>query len=212
VSSTGRGPRLGGEASDTQIALATTSLGGCGTKELAARFAIGITTVKRWCSMPEIVSGPRWPARIRDFWLLVDDSGGPNACWPWRGRLDKDGYGKLSFCGRHRRAHQVALQIGRNLIPGSGLMVRHVTCGNRPCCNYWHLDVGTNQDNCNDTITMGRTLTGEKNHKAKITAAEAAAMRTRRAAGETTKDLGDAFGITQSAASKICRGTTWRIS
>ena len=27
------------------------------------------------------------------FWSLVDVSGGPDACWPWIGTTDRDGYG-----------------------------------------------------------------------------------------------------------------------
>ena len=43
------------------------------------------------------------------FWGNVDKSDNPNACWPWKGRKLKAGYGRLVLDGRHVGAHRVAL-------------------------------------------------------------------------------------------------------
>jgi len=48
------------------------------------------------------------------FWAKVDRSAGPNACWPWLGKKDRDGYGEFEFKARPNRwqwrAHRFAYQ------------------------------------------------------------------------------------------------------
>jgi hypothetical protein len=46
------------------------------------------------------------------FWKQVDQSGGPDACHPWTGELDLDGYGRseIKLCATDR-AHRIALII-----------------------------------------------------------------------------------------------------
>jgi hypothetical protein len=68
-----------------------------------------------------------------------DRSGGPLACWLWRGELDRDGYGSVNIGhGKHARAHRVAYEIAVGPIP-EGLVIDH-RCRNRPCCNPSHLE------------------------------------------------------------------------
>ncbi len=98
--------------------------------------------------VPHVEIAPSWRRR-------VDRSGGPGACWPWRGALMTNGYGqtRVKFDGRWRGAgaHQVAYYVatGRWERKAEGRLVRH-RCHNRPCCNPLHLVGGTHQDNAND--------------------------------------------------------------
>lgn len=72
---------------------------------------------------------------IKDrFWFLVDVQNA-DACWPWLGAINNNGY------GQHRRAYELV----KGPIP-EGLVVMHL-CNNRACCNPNHLEVGTQSDN-----------------------------------------------------------------
>ena len=86
------------------------------------------------------------------FWATVDSSG----CWPFLGKIARNGYGKL---GR-QYAHRIAYEKANGPIP-AGMVVRH-KCDNRRCCNPEHLIVGTQKDNVHDAIARGRVLTGAR--------------------------------------------------
>lgn len=84
------------------------------------------------------------------FWQRVDQSGGPDACWPWMGAINKDGYGTVRLPGNiFVRAHRHAFVLLGGTI-GEGLRLDH-TCHNdsdcratrkeclhRRCCNPAH--------------------------------------------------------------------------
>lgn len=86
------------------------------------------------------------------FWERADTSAGRDACWPWTGRTDQNGYGLVDIEINGRRttttAHRVgwAVTIGRIFAyklpawrPG-GLELDH-TCRNRSCVNPRHMDI-----------------------------------------------------------------------
>ena len=79
------------------------------------------------------------------FWSKVDKSGGPNACWLWKGRLTGRGYGAWWADGKNAVAHKVALALSGNPIP-TGLVADHV-CRNRLCVNPGHLRAVTARQN-----------------------------------------------------------------
>jgi hypothetical protein len=80
-------------------------------------------------------------------------SGGPDACWPWRGALNSFGYGNVGEDGFTLTASRVAYELTYGFIPPGegyhGNVVRH-TCDNPPCCNPRHLVLGTQADNNRD--------------------------------------------------------------
>lgn len=76
-------------------------------------------------------------------------------CWLWKGRLDKDGYGKLSVQVNKRSkgklAHRLMYEIVFGQIP-DGKQIDH-KCRTRCCVNPFHLEPVT----CFANITRGQT-------------------------------------------------------
>ena len=95
------------------------------------------------------------------FWSKVDQSAGPEACWPWQARtLNRSyhKYGRFAKSGPMAYAHRVAWTFGRGPIP-DGMHVLH-KCDVPQCCNPKHLWLGTRDDNMADAAKKGRMYRG----------------------------------------------------
>jgi endogenous inhibitor of DNA gyrase (YacG/DUF329 family) len=148
----------------------------------------------------------RWLTE-QQFWERVDKTGGPDACWPWLLRLDKDGYGDTRWKGKPIRAHRLAFFFTKGT--SDAPLIRH-SCDNPPCCNPSHLLDGTVQDNSDDMVSRGRSLTGEENHKAVLIEPDVLVMRAMVANGTTLRDAAARFGVSLSTAASAVHGDTWR--
>lgn len=169
---------------------------------------------------------PRWGFRHDPegaFWSKVDKSGGPDACWPWKGAERGKGYGMVKVAGKPRHAHRVALEykLGRPI--AEGLMACHTrNCTTRLCCNPAHLYEGTAKQNAADTTAMGRHNTEAQRRGG---AAGKAARQGQNAilseedvleiyqlAWTTAlphRVIGERFGVTGETVSDIKRGKSW---
>lgn len=63
---------------------------------------------------------------------------GPGGCWLWTGRLDRNGYGRITHEGKSREAYRVAYEEFVGPIP-VGLHLDHL-CRVRRCINPQHLE------------------------------------------------------------------------
>lgn len=141
----------------------------------------------------------------------VDQSGGPDACWPWTaGKCGK--YGTMYANRKNRLAHALALEVTTGE-PASGRCALH-KCDNPPCCNPKHLYWGTHQQNMNDRNTRGRSarLKGELHGCSKLTDEQVMEIRLRHTPRDPINGgsaLGREFGVHTSTIHLIVHGKHW---
>lgn len=140
-----------------------------------------------------------------------DTNGG---CWLWPRRISTNGYGVLQVSAprKYLGAHRAVWERFNGPIP-SGLVVRH-KCDVRACVNPAHLEVGTLKDNSRDARERGRSLTGSRNPKSKLTLEHVLYIRDRHLAGvsyrQICRDLAaQQISITRQAVRYAARGDTW---
>lgn len=100
-----------------------------------------------------------------DFWAKVDQSAGPDACWPWIGSRFHGGYGAAFHQSRTRNASRVAWIYAHNGHDPVGQHVCH-SCDNPPCCNPAHLFFGTPAVNHADMVGKRRAKGDRQSRKA----------------------------------------------
>jgi hypothetical protein len=87
------------------------------------------------------------PAEER-YWAFVEVAG-PDDCWPWKGSLNPDGYGRFTAAPGQRpkqsAAHRFGYEFQRGPIP-RGLVIDHL-CRNKRCQNAAHLEPVTHREN-----------------------------------------------------------------
>ena len=106
---------------------------------------------------------------------------GSDCLW-WTGTLDQDGYGIFVFRYQRCRAHREALFLKLG-IENSPLWALH-SCHNPQCVNPDHLRLGTNEENCADTVKAGRQNSprgerhGSKTHPERLARGERHGSKT----------------------------------
>lgn len=143
-----------------------------------------------------------------DFWRRVDDSGGPDECWPWTGALTVRGYGRFSYANSlHPSAHRVAFALSNGFFPEA---VCHA-CDNRRCCNPNHLFGGTATLNNSDRDEKGRQAKGTDFPMAKITDDQARAIVAEyEAGGISQRSLASRYGVSHTTVGAVVRGELWK--
>src|SRR5215475_11126927 len=84
----------------------------------------------------------------RAIWQRVDQSAGPDACWPWQGYCDRHGYGRIELSRIPRRTLAVHVAIWE-MLHGPKPVGRelHHTCHTPACVNPAHLVLVTHREN-----------------------------------------------------------------
>lgn len=136
------------------------------------------------------------------FWSKVRYAEG-DACWEFGGGKLKNGYGAFNDTGR---AHRVSWEIANRMPVPEGMDICH-SCDNPPCVRPSHLWPDTNQANRDDSRLKRRHGHGERNGRAKLTAAEVQVILTSPLNGQ---QLADKFGVYRSVVNRVRRGEGWK--
>jgi len=134
----------------------------------------------------------------------------PNSgCQLWLGRVDQDGYGRVSVpTGRQMATHRASYLLAHGPIPAA-LNVCH-KCDVPACINPAHLFLGTARDNVDDMVRKGRARAkahiGSLNGSAILDEARAVAIREARG---TQRAIAERFGISPTTVFMIKNGRSW---
>lgn len=93
--------------------------------------------------------------RSIDWWSRVDTTN-PRGCWPWTQSTGSHGYGQTWDRRTVRLAHRVAWALHHGEQVPDGLTVDH-ECGNKLCCNPFHLRLLDNDSNAGGNDQALRT-------------------------------------------------------
>jgi hypothetical protein len=148
--------------------------------------------IKRWSLLP--------PFEKR-FWERVN-RGRKRACWVWKLGTTPNGYGKVKRLGKTLLSHRVAFELHYNKQIPDGVEVLH-KCDNKPCCNPYHLFLGTQKDNVNDAISKGRMWCPTREKFKKLSDEKICEIRNAYQDGHSQNDVAERFGVHQSHVSKI---------
>jgi hypothetical protein len=151
--------------------------------------------------------------KAKPFWSLVDIKRAPESnlvtCWEWQGSCFSNGYGRTIVARKSVGAHRRAYELAVGEIP-EGISVCH-RCDNRRCVRPSHLFLGTPKDNLRDMVEKGRSLSGERNPNAKLTATDAAEIRRRYAAGGITqRELAEEYGVVEGCVWNVIHNRVHR--
>lgn len=176
-----------------------------GTMEPAHRLAYKFTfgdlpedaTIEQHCGNDRCIK-PEHLKLVTDeirFWERVDKSAGEDACWPWQGSQDGNGYGNLMWKLEFEGAHRIAYLLDKGNLP-SGLCVCH-TCDFRLCCNPKHLWLGTGTENIKDMYEKGRAFSTQPQMfvGARKLEGKEEELRILREGGLTQQKLGEHFVV-----------------
>lgn len=163
----------------------------------------------KYCSSLCFHTARRVPIADR-FWQKVDQSGGPDACWPWLAACQTDGYGAIKYHGKQRAAHCVAFYLTYGTFP---VYLGCHTCDNPPCCNPAHIFDGTPKDNTQDMVRKNRHLLGSRSPNTTLTEDTVRqikqALLLERYHGKHVR-VAKRFGITRNNVRAIDKGITWK--
>jgi hypothetical protein len=166
--------------------------------------------------------GPRPPGKPANtpevLWSKVEIKG-EDECWPWKGTLKDDGYGRVQINDWNYYAHRVIFNLAN---PGvielkapksydeSGFLLH--SCDNPSCCNPKHLRVGTHAENMADKVARGRSpdFSGDKGPRAKLTMTQARQARQLKKDGMSTRDLAVQFGISLPSMKTLLAGKSYK--
>jgi hypothetical protein len=165
------------------------------------------------------------PEQVVRFWARLDRESAAG-CWLWTGSVGPRGYGQVYLAKRiYARAHRLAYALANGEVP-DGLVICH-SCDRPLCCNPDHLVAATQMENVADMVRKGRhvggpnapglpprskqgRVRGERAPKAKLSAEQVKAIRTRYAAGGVTQvQLAAEYGINRNALQMILYRQSW---
>lgn len=128
--------------------------------------------------------------------------------------LDAEGYQRISvYLGQNRwkrvPLHAIVCEAFHGPRPSPRHVVAHAD-GNPVNNAASNLRWATPAENEADKRAHGRSLTGERHHRSKLTEAQVRDIRARHEAGEQQKTMAAEYGVTSYAVWAIVNRRTWR--
>ena len=156
-----------------------------------------------------LASRPRATDGSSERWIESAISSESLDCLIWPYGRGKDGYGLVSIDGRKERVHRLVCERVHGPPANPSDVARHA-CGNGAsgCANPAHLSWGTQAQNCQDTVTHGRSTRGERNAQAKLTEADVRDIR-RLSKAMTHQSIAEMFGVSSRTVGDIVARTSW---
>jgi DNA-binding Xre family transcriptional regulator len=127
--------------------------------------------------------------------------------------LHRSGYAQVNRLGTVNYEHRLVYAAANNLSLADirNKVIRH-KCDCRACINPAHLELGTLEDNANDTAERGRarglSRPGSTNPAAKLSDAAVNAIRSDRRL--TYQELADKYGTSKSTIARIKNNQAWK--
>ena len=132
--------------------------------------------------------------------VVKHDSG----CWLWKAYCMKNGYGSFRTPSTPELAHRASYRLFVGALDTREVMHQ---CDVRNCVNPSHLVIGTRLENMQDAKQKGRTCSGEKHGRSKLTNEQVCLIRK---SDRLQREIAADFGITQSHVSVIKNGKKWQ--
>lgn len=137
----------------------------------------------------------------------------PNGCWTIDFFENGNGYKRFEVKVDGKRIkhylHIESYKVHKGEIP-EGLYVRHVVCNNPCCFNPEHLDVGTQKDNMQDAVKLGRQAKGTKIPQSKLNEKQVLEIRKLRSEGMSQHKIAKIYGVQQSTISRVVNRIDWK--
>lgn len=160
-------------------------------------------------------SGPSSRSIKERFWEKVDVRG-PDDCWNWTAKVDRDGYGRIGTGGHYGtmlRAPRYSYLLHYGVDLGNQWVLH--SCDNPSCVNPRHLRIGDAHDNNQESFDKGRRInfraSGEDNPSSKLTTKQVKEIRRRYAQGGISQTkLGAQYGVGQTIVSSIVLRKSWK--
>ncbi len=137
-------------------------------------------------------------ATMNRVWKCVDMSGGPDACWEWKLKLNNKGLPYFSHKGRKQLAYRVTFQLYHGTTLDKSQLLLH-QCDNPTCCNPKHLRIGTHQENMDDMKQRDR-------HGVPVIVVKA--IRRLADAGVIHSEIADRYGLARRTVTDIINKVT----
>lgn len=129
-------------------------------------------------------------------------------CQLWTGTKRHHGYGGIEIDKKKYYVHRVAYEDAYGPIP-KGHVVRH-RCGNTSCVEPKHLTTGTQKQNCEDTVAMGKSTRGIKNPQAKLTPEDVLEIkRLVNEEGFLQKEVAEQFNVSKTTIGFVVNNKRW---
>lgn len=147
------------------------------------------------------------------FWYNVDISDDESVCWEWHNLAGTGRYGSTKFRKKETPTHRIAYMLHYKTDIPEGLYVCH-HCDNPPCCNPYHLFLGTHQDNIDDRERKGRNKMphsrGEEHGHHKLTENDVKKIRSLYVPGKFGyRNLSKIFDVTPGQIRNVIKGNAW---